>query len=443
MNSKINLKKPSYYRLKYNLKCWLFLPITFFRRVVFGKDKLAKRFFLDKWGFLPKKLVKLTTERQTIWISANSGGEVTQAVTFFKKLKKIFPEYNLIISTESYDTFQYAQTLEGVDFVFFPPWDMGFVCKRVLKKIRPTILIFIEHCYFPILSKKAKKLKVKTLVCSGMINYQMLKGYFLMQRAFALSFYNYIDKFAVKTKEDFDNLMNLGVEQNQIHILGDMKFDLERLLLNEEEKERYRKELNLSSSDLVFILGSINKGEIDLVLNAFHTVRKSFPELKLLLAPRWERDAFYIENRIIEYGYSFFRRSQLKCIDCNSYDVLIIDTFGELARLYGIASVVFIASTIIPINIRRLGHNIFEALAHGVPVLFGPNIGLWRRFTDSLKKVWPECEVRDSESLAYSINEILKNEGLSQRLKNTALQLTRNNHDIINKHLIIIQEYLQ
>lgn len=442
MNSKINLKKPSYYRLKYNLKCWLFLPITFFRRVVFGKDKLAKRFFLDKWGFLPKDLVQSAAERNTIWISANSGGEVTQAVSFFKKIKKKVPEYNLIISTESYDTFQFAQALEGVDFVFFPPWDMGFICKRVLKKLRPSVLIFIEHCYFPILSQKAKKFKIKTLMCSGMINFQLLKGYFLMQRAYALRYYKYIDKFAVKTKEDSENLSKLDVEQNQIHILGDLKFDLERILLDEEEKEKYRKELNLSSTDRVFIVGSIHEGEVDLVFEAFHTVRKNYPGLKLLLAPRWEIDAQLIEARSKEYNYSLTRRSQLNPEKPDRYDVLIIDTFGELARLYGVASVIFIASTIIPSNIRRLGHNVFEALAHGVPVLFGPHRGLWREITEQLKEAWPGCEVNDSGSLANSINETLNDDDLTLKLKDVALRLTRTDIDIVDKYLAFVREFI-
>jgi 3-deoxy-D-manno-octulosonic-acid transferase len=439
-DGQLNLKEPSHYQYHYNLKYGIFFPITFLRRVAFGKDELGRRFFFDKWGFLPKELVQIAAKRKTIWIIANSGGELRQCISLFKKLKKILPEYNLLVSTESYDTFKYGQTLEGVDFVFFPPWDISLVCKLVLKRLKPRAVIFIEHCYFPVLSRMAKELKIKTLMCSGLIDYQILKGHVLMQRSFALEFYKFIDQFALKGKEDFDNLVNLGMDPKKISVLGDLKFELEQLLLSEEERKKLKKDLGFSEDDLIFVVGSLHKQEVELVLSSFHNVSKEFPKLKLILAPRWKVDCQFIKDKIKEYGYVFNFRSQLNSSQSRAYDILIIDTFGELARIYGIASAVFIASSIVPINIRCLGHNIFEPLAHGVPVIFGPNMGLWRKFTDSLKEVWPECEVKDADTLASSLSKILNNENLKGELKDCSLRLTGSHRGIAQRYVELIQD---
>lgn len=429
-------------QLRYALSLFAFMPVTFVKRVIFGSDPYWKLFFWNRWGFLPKKLIQLACQGKTIWVIASSGGELIQATSFLKKIKREFPEYNLVLSTESYDSFQYAQNLEDVDFVFIPPWDLSFICNRVLNKIRPSMVIFIEHCYYPALSREAKRLKIRTLMCSGAINFQFLKGYFLMQRNFILQFYKFIDKLAVKSKDDFENLRSLGVGPERMHILGDMRFDTEHLRLNEEDKERLRTSLRLSKSDSVFVVGSIHKEEVDLVLNAFRLARRSYPKLKLILTPRWVNDVLFIENRIGEFSYNFIRHTQLDSCGCNAYDILIIDTFGELPRIYGIASVVFIASSLVPINVRRLGHNIFEPLAHGVPVLFGPNMTLWRKFADSLKETWPQSEVKDAPSLAQAMCKILGNENLKRELRDCALRLTRANDGITQRYVELVQNYI-
>lgn len=437
-------RRKLYYQLRYNLKCCLFLPITFIRRVIFGRNQLCKRFFWEKWGFLPKELIRLTAQRKSIWIITNSGGELNQAITFFKKIKQCFSDYNLFVSTESYDTYEYAKKLQGVDFVFFPPWDMPFTCRRVLKKLKPRVVMFVEHCYFPILAQEAKKLKIKTLMLSGLISPQLLKGYFLMQRSFGLEFYKSIEKFALKSVEDLQNLRRLGVEPSRINVLGDMKFDLEHIILTEKEREKLRAELRISDTDLVFIVGSLHKEETDLVFEAFALLRKKYKNLKLILAPRWKDTTPFIVQRIgSNYLYALRSDFMNGAKSVNNYDILIVDTFGELPKLYGISDIAFIANSIIPINVRRLGHNIFEPLAHGLPILFGPHMNLWEAITDSLSQSWPGCKVTDAASLADSMDKVLSDQDLSQRLKTSALRLSRSNMDVVTKHLDFLQDCLE
>lgn len=427
--------------LKYDLKCWLYLPITFIRRILLGKDRLCKRYFWDKWG-LSKEILSVKLNKKTIWIVANSGGEILQSLSLLKRIKNFFPDYYLVLSTESYDTFRYAKEIEEVNFVFFSPWDISIVCKRVLKLVNPRILIFVEHCYFPVLCKAAKKLQVKTAVCSGLINSFIFKGNFSIERSFCLKFYEFIDAFAVKSRADPKNLKALGIMSEKIFVLGDLRLDLEYFLLNNFKKEKLKNLLKLTELDQVFVVGSIHKGEVDLVLNAFKELQKTHANLKLILAPRWSYDIPFVEKKLSELAVAFIRRTKVSYLNDNRYEVLILDTFGELPYFYGIASVAFVASTIVPINNRKLGHNIFEPLAWGVPVLFGPHINLWKNFAERLKEIWPGCEVNDSEGLARGISQILSDAALRKDLKCGSLNMAEENRGIAQKYLEFIRNNL-
>lgn len=438
----VKFKKKLYYNLKYNLKCWMFIPVTFIRRVLLSKDQLGRRFFWDKWGFLSAELVRLVSKRDTVWIIASSGGEVTQSISLFKKIKERFPGYNLIVSTESYDTFRYVKKLDTIDFVFFPPWDMPAVCRKVLKKIMPKAVIVIERCYYPVLLKEAKKINIRTLMCSGLINFLLLNDNFLMQRSFDLSFFDYMDKLAVKSDKDAANLSGMGVKKNKISVLGEMKFDLEHCLMTEDEKNRLKQELGFSGKDMILIVGSIHQEEIDLVLDAFRRLRAHYPEFKLILAPRWTRDIPFIIEEINE-EFTCRRRSELNSSAIlEKCDILILDTFGELPRFYGIADVSFIAGSIIPFNARRQGHSIFEPLAHGIPVVFGPHLHFWRDFTDQLKEAWPGCQVNDAQSLSDSISVVLKDAQLRERCKVVSQNLSKPNFGIVQKHMELVGSIL-
>ena len=332
--------------------------------------------------------------------------------------------------------------LDTIDFVLSFRPDMPGVCRKVLKKIKPRAIIVIERCYYPVLLKEAKRINIRTLMCSGLINFLLLNDNFLMQRSFGLSFFDYLDKLAVKSDEDAANLSDLGVRKEKIRVLGEMKFDLEHYLMTEDEKNRLKQELGFSGKDLIFIVGSIHNEEIDLVLDAFRELRANHPELKLILAPRWTRDVPFIIQKINE-EITFKRRSELNSSAAqDKYDILILDTFGELPRFYGIADVSFIAGSIIPFNARRQGHSIFEPLAHGIPVVFGPHLHFWRDFTQQLKEAWPGCQVNDAQSLSDSISAVLKDAQLRKRCKVVSQRLSKPNFDIVQKHMELVGSIL-
>lgn len=422
------------YRLCYEIKYWIRFPITFLRRVILGDDVRAKRLFFDKWGYWNIGSGRSDRPANAIWLIANSGGEVLQSVSFIQQIKKKFPDFFLILSTESYDTFFYARGLKEVDCVAFTPLDIPHVCRKLLKKINPIAIVIIQYCDYPMLLMQAKKLGVKVLMFSARLNYELFKDNYAVRRAFALKFYDFIDFFGVKSLQDSDNLHALGVDKGRIGILGDMKMDLEHILLTPERKSELKKELKIKENDPVFTVSSLHEQEIGLILETFGLIRRKFPKLKLMVAPRWKSDMVALEDKAIG-RYRTVLRSKIDLAQGEDYDILIIDTFGEVPFLYGLSSVAYIASSIIPLNERRLGHNILEPLAHGVPVLFGPNMRLWSNVTPRIKQVWPQCEVADALALAESAIMILSEKELSSKVALAGRELALVNQGIVSNYV--------
>jgi len=136
---------------KYLGRIFFFFPLTFFKRVAFGKDPVWRSFFFQRWGILPNEVLDMVRERDSLWINAEAGGELTQAIPLCKSLKDMFPQYNLLISTHKYDSYKLALRIPGVDFAFFSPWDISFVVRKVLRRIKPKLLLSIDIVTAPVL----------------------------------------------------------------------------------------------------------------------------------------------------------------------------------------------------------------------------------------------------------------------------------------------------
>ena len=152
-----------YHQSKYIAEIIFFIPSTLLKRVVFGKDPIWKSFFFQSWGMLPPELEKRLAEKNNIWINSESGGELTQIFSLCKMLKQQFPEYNLLLSTHKYDAYRLAQKVDGVDYAFFSPWDITWVVRKVLGKIRPILIMSIEVVTAPVLFREAHRLGFKNL----------------------------------------------------------------------------------------------------------------------------------------------------------------------------------------------------------------------------------------------------------------------------------------
>ncbi|MCK4463864.1 MAG: hypothetical protein KAU58_06095, partial [Candidatus Omnitrophica bacterium] len=221
----------------------LHIPITFIKRTLFGKTPYWRQYLWNKWGFLKRDTIDGLRNKKVLWINAISGGEVTQAVSFCKNLKREFSDHETVLSTDSQDAFSYAESIHMADYIIDAPWDIKFVVHRCLANIHPMAIVYIENAYYPALLMKAKDLGIKNILISARMNENVLKGHILFKRAKEMRFFDYIDVIGAKTEEDKNNFIKLGYNPKNIYVLGDLKYDLEYIRLKEESKENIRGDL--------------------------------------------------------------------------------------------------------------------------------------------------------------------------------------------------------
>jgi 3-deoxy-D-manno-octulosonic-acid transferase len=229
-----------------------------------------------------------------------------------------------------------------------------------------------------------------------------------LQRALALGVGQLLDAVSVQSDEDYRAFRRLGVPATALAVTGDLASDLAHLALTAAERDVLRRGLGLGPEVPVVIAGSVHPGEAQLVADAFGTLRRRSRDVRLVLAPRWLHELATIAAPLERHGFRLARRTALDVAGhTRDYDVLLLDTFGELRRVYGVADAAFIGSTVVPINARGGGHNPLEILTHGVVPVFGPHMSLWRRVTTRLLEVEPRLQVQSAETLATRLGDIL------------------------------------
>ena len=120
----------------------------------------------------------------------------------------------------------------------------------------------------------------------------------------------------------------------------------------------------------MLVAGSTLKGEEEAVIRAFNRVRTAGSNALLMLAARHPERFGEVERLCRQEGLATVRRTALPIDAEPRADAVILDTIGELAQLYQLATAVFVGGSLVPAG----GHNILEPALFGKPIIFGPHM---------------------------------------------------------------------
>src|SRR5207253_1167538 len=142
--------------------------------------------------------------------------------------------------------------------------------------------------------------------------------------------------FAVQTPEYADNLRRLGVSPERLTVTGSVKYDGVSSDRRNRRTESLRELLNVCPDDLVWIAGSTQAPEEEIALSIFAKLRSEYPQLRLFVVPRQKERFDEVADLLERSGVSFVRRSRMNCPLTDRHSVMLVDTFGELAPLWGL-----------------------------------------------------------------------------------------------------------
>jgi 3-deoxy-D-manno-octulosonic-acid transferase len=327
-------------------------------------------------GSLPQRLGYLPVSfnldgDESIWIHAVSVGEVLTARALLPELRARYPRLRLFLSTTTMTGREIARNnLQYVDEVFYFPFDLGFVVNRTLRLVKPRLFLMMETELWPNLLRACARRHVKTVLVNGRISTRSYPRYRLA-RPFFRRVLRHVDRFCMQSDESARRIIDIGAERSRVIVTGSLKFDSLEIpgsAPGDRGQNRVLRYFRLSHDRPVVIAASTLKGEEGPVLEAFQRIRATLSNALLIIAPR-KPERFDEAERIARRGgWNVARRTELRVDAEPRHDVVILDTIGELAQLYQVATAVFVGGSLVDAG----GHNILEPAVFGKPIVFGP-----------------------------------------------------------------------
>ena len=389
--------------------------------------------FRQRLGYLP---VSLNLDGDdSIWVHAVSVGEVLAARSVIAELRRRYPRLRLFVSTTTRAGQQLARrSVTDVDGVFYFPFDWTFAVRRTLDRVKPRLFVMIETEIWPNLLRECRRRQIPTVLVNGRISYRSFPRYQLI-RPFFRRVLGDIDRFCVQGDEAARRLVSLGADPARITITGSLKFDaLEVIPTPGRGRERVLRFFRMSKNRPVLVAGSTLKGEEEAVVHAFNRLRTAGSNALLVIAARHPERFAEVERLCRQEGLSTVRRTELPIDAEPRADAVILDTIGELAEVYQIATVVFVGGSLV----RAGGHNILEPAVFGKPIIFGPHMENFAEIAETFLTNDAAVQVRSDRELETSVVSLMGDPVRRARLGAAARALVDANRGAKDKTLTVI-----
>lgn len=324
----------------------------------------------ERMGLVPARL-RGQAGNGSIWIHAVSVGEVLAVSHLVAELTKKLPQTPVFISTTTATGQNLARERFGASRVFYLPMDFGFAVRAYQDALRPCLLILAEAEFWPNLLHLSRKRGVRMAIVNARISDRSFPRYRRFRRFFARVL-GEVDLFVAQTEVDAQRLRDIGAAAGRVRVSGNLKFDVRSSSVS-PLAESLRRAMGKEAP--VIVCGSTTEGEEELLLAAFQEIRQQFPSAVLVLAPRHPERFDKVAGLASSLGMPLLRRSTWIAGVPVSGNVFLLDSVGELASVYALASLAFVGGSLLP---GVGGHNILEPAQHGVPVLAGPHTSNFR-----------------------------------------------------------------
>jgi 3-deoxy-D-manno-octulosonic-acid transferase len=288
----------------------------------------------------------------------------------------------------------------------YAPFDFSFSVKKFFKKIKPKLLAICEIEVWPNLIMEAFTNDIPIILINGRMPEKDFKNYKRV-RFFFRDIFKLYSLILVQDERFMDLYMQLGAPRDKIILTGNTKFDMDIPLLKDNDLKKLSEELGLYEDEKVLLCGSTHKGEEEIILDAFLPLKKKHPNLRLIIAPRHMERVEELEKLISQKGLPFRRRT-CKTAFKDKSEVIIIDTVGELTKLYQLATIVFVGGSLVPVG----GHNIIEPALCKKPIIFGRFMNNFEYIKDSVLQNKGAIQVKDKDELKFQIDTLLRNQNL-------------------------------
>ncbi len=427
------------YSILYTIAFILLVPFFLIKR-----EKYAAGFW-QRFGNLPEFE---QDGRPVIWIHCVSVGETNAARPLISKILEEYPNYRLVVSTttKTGQYLAYKLFAKDADLIFYFPFDWRFVVRKVLKNIRPRVVLIMETEIWLNFFRETHKSGSRIFIINGRLSKKSLKRYLWIRKTMKRVF-QYVDAALMQTAKDAKRLVELGMNPNKIKVTGNFKFDQQK---DEEEKlltAYFRERFGFDKSSNLIVAASTHEPEEEWLLEAFKKVYKAgIPELpRLMLVPRHPERFDEVAELIEKTGFSWTKRTAALNLEDELADIILLDSIGELRSIYPLAEIVFVGGSLIPHG----GQNILEPALEKKTIVTGAYMMNFQAMAEEFAeqdafRQLPKLNDDDiADELAKVFQNLLENPKLRKKLASKAFFIMNKNRGATEKTLEYLNPYLK
>ena len=395
-----------------------------------------------KGRFLPAYRVRIlerfclgnrVNQRVDVWVHAVSLGEVIAATPLIDAM--LDKQWSILITTMTPTGSDRVVARFG-DTVFhqYVPYDLPGVLKRFFKQVQPRVGVILETELWPNLVNQACIAKIPLLLANARLSERSFKGYKTFKFLFKMVLNQFTAIFA-QSEEDAKRFIALGANKDLVHILGNMKFDLQTHTV---DSQKFLDIKNHWGEDrIVVIAASTHDDEESQILSQLRRLQQAIPHVVLLIAPRHPERFQTVFQLSIQAGFNTGLRSTLDAVSSQN-EVIVLDSLGELLGFFEVSDYAFVGGSLVPVG----GHNVLEPIAMNVPVVSGSQVHNFKTICADLVAAQAIVLVDQGDELIDAIIKLHEDTSFQKQMVHNAKEFLGRNKGSVMKHLERVERTL-
>jgi len=330
-----------------------------------------------------------------IWVHGASVGEVASVLPLIARLRA--RGIGVLVTSGTVTSSNLAEQRLPPDVIHqFVPLDTPRFARRFLEHWRPDLALFVEQDIWPNLLIEATRRDVPMILVNGRLS----EASFQRWRRLPNTIANLLARFDLclaGTPADGARFSELGAPR--VVTSGNLKLDVPAPPADAKTLEALKKAIG---NRPVIAAASTHAGEETAMIEAHKRLRKNFPRLLTIIAPRHPERGSGVAQLASAAELKTAMRSFGELPDAST-EIYVADTMGELGLIYRLAPIVFIGGSLIPHG----GQNPIEAAKLGAAILHGPHVSNFAEIYAALDAVHGAEPVADVGRLTAAVGKLL------------------------------------
>lgn len=392
-------------------------------------------------------------EDRPLWLHAASVGEVQALAGLIRLLIERLPAQTLLITVGSPTGVSHARGLFAEEMqtraggaqrvtILLSPFDMPGIARRFLAASRPVAGAFVETEIWPNMIAAAAHSSVPLAMVSARVSERSTRSYQRFAPGLLRKTLSRFRNIGAQSPADAQRFIRLGADPARVQVIGNLKFDFP--LPPEIQDQGRRLRARYAPDRPMWVAGSTHPGEEEICLVAQRDlIARALAAGKaaplLALAPRRAERFDAVATWLTDQGIGFVRHSAADpALDPGAFDVLLVDTLGELLALYSAGDVAFVGGSLVPVG----GHNLLEPAALGKPILSGPHSSNSPEAARLLEEGDALVRVVDAPGLAQAVHRLITEPAAASSMGQRAAAAVQANRGAAERALSMIESSL-